>query len=344
VKQISNLYRRHLLVKLRLTAPNVVAALILTTAPFALAQTSPEASVAGTFADRNRGNYVLGQDDQITLHVPNAPDLSEKPFRIEANGQVKLPMIGRIQAGGLTVDQLETEVAKRLGEFLEQPEVTISITEFRSEPVSIIGAVATPGMHQIEGSKTLLEMVAVAGGLRPDAGPTIKITRQLNQGRIPVPGAADDSSGKFSVAEIDLKDVTEARKPEYNIIIKPHDVLSVPRAESVYVIGEVTHAGSLSLSESPSMSVLEAVSSSGGLLRTAAPNHAMILRLAEGQSRRNEIPVDVKRIMAGKSSDTHLLGGDVLVIPGSTGKRAALRTLEAAVQAGTIFATYGAIH
>jgi polysaccharide export outer membrane protein len=303
-----------------------------------------QVSQAASPSDRNREKYVLGPDDVVTLHVPNAPDLSEKAFRLEADGQVKLPMVGRLQAGGLTVEQLEAEVSKKLSAYLEQPEVTVGITEYRSQPVSVIGAVSNPGVHQIEGSKTLLEILAVAGGVRPDAGPTLRITRQLDQGPIPVAGAADDSTHQFSIADIDLRAVTEGRKPEYNIVIRPHDVLSVSRAENVYVIGEVTKAGSLSLSESSSMSVLEAVSSSGGLLRTASPSHAMILRLIDGESRRREIPVDVKKIMAGQSDDAQLLAGDVLVVPGSTGKRAALRTLEAAVQAGTIFATYGAIH
>ncbi len=318
-----------------------VLASLLALTGLAAGQAAPEPGFA---SERTRDKYVLGPDDVLTLHVPNAPDISEKAFRLEADGQVKLPMAGRIQAGGLTVEQFETEVTKRLKNYLEQPEVTVSISEYRSQPVSIIGAVTSPGVHQIEGSKTLLEILAVAGGLRSDAGPTVAITRKLEYGPIPVPGAKDDATHQYSVATINLKQVSEARNPEYNIVIRPHDVLSVARAESVYVIGEVSKAGSLSLSEGQSMSVLEAVSSSGGLLRTAAPNHSMILRLAAGQSRRNEIPVDVKKIMAGQSDDAQLIAGDVLVVPGSTGKRAALRTLEAAIQAGTVFASYGIVH
>ena len=150
------------------------------------------AAPSETFSDRAAANirekYVLGPDDVVTIHVPNAPDISEKPFRLEADGQIKLPMVGRIQAGGLTVEQLELEVSKKLKLYLEQPEVTISITEFKSQPVSILGAVANPGVHQIEGNKTLLEILAVAGGLRPDAGPTVAITRNWNMGAIPGTG------------------------------------------------------------------------------------------------------------------------------------------------------------
>lgn len=298
----------------------------------------------GRAADQDRTTYVLGGEDAVTIHALNAPDMSDKPFRLDADGDLKLPMVGRIHAGGLTCEQLEAEIAKRLKVYLEEPEVTVSITEFRSQPVSVLGEVGAPGVHQLEGRKTLLEMLAVAGGLRPDSGATVKITRRLEYGRIPVPGAADDPTGQFSIAEINLRDVMDAKKPESNILIRPHDVLSIPRADKVYVIGEVGHAGSLPLNEGQTLSVLEAVSSSGGILRTAAASHARILRPIPGSSKRTEVAVDVKRILAGQSDDVPLLAGDVLVVPGSTGKRAILRTVEVAIQTGTLVATYGVVH
>jgi polysaccharide export outer membrane protein len=296
----------------------------------------PAAGVAQP--DQDRITYLLGPDDTVTIHAQNAPDLSEKPFRVDAAGEIKLPMIGRIHAGGLTTEQLETEIATRLNVYLVEPEVTVGITEFRSQPVSIVGAVATAGVHQLEGQKTLVEMLAIAGGLRPDAGPTVKITRRLEFGRIPLPGAVDDPTHQFSIAEVNLKAVMEAKNPEYNIAIRPHDVISVPHAEVVYVIGEVTRAGALPLSEGDSLSVLEAVSSSGGMLRTAAVSHARILRPVPGQQKRTELAVDFKKIMAGQSEDIPLLAGDVLVVPGSTGKHAVYRALEAAITAGTFVA------
>ena len=294
--------------------------------------------------DQSRETYLLGSQDVVTIHASNAPDLSDKPFRLDADGELKLPMVGRIHAGGLTAEELEAEISKRLKVYLEEPEVTVSITEFRSQPVSILGAVSSPGVHQLEGRKTLVEILAVAGGLRPDAGPAVKITRRLEYGRIPLPGAVDDPTHQFSIAEVQLKSVLEAKNPEYNILIRPHDVISVPRAEMVYVIGEVGHAGALPLSEGDSLSVLEAVSSSGGMLRTAAVSHARILRPVPGQQKRSEVVVDFKKIMAGQSADIPLLAGDVLVVPGSTGKHAVYRALEAAVTAGTFIASYGVYH
>jgi len=254
---------------------------------------------------------------------------------VDTDGELKLPMIGRIHAGGMTPEQLEAEISKRLKVYLEEPEVTVSITEFKSEPVSILGQVGAPGVHQLEGQKTLLEILAVAGGLKPEAGGTITVTRRMEYGRVPVLGAVDDPTHQFSIGEINLKAVTEGKHPELNILIKPHDVLSVPHSDVVYVIGEVGKVGPLQLHEGHSISVLEAVSSSGGMLRTAAASRAMILRPVAGQPKRTEVPVDLKRILALKSDDIPLLAGDILVVPGSNGKHAVYRALEVAITMGT---------
>ena len=289
-------------------------------------------------ADKEHATYVLGPQDVVTIHATNAPDLSEKPFRLDGDGELSLPMVGRIHAGGLTPQQLEVEVTKRLKVYLEEPEVTVSVTEFKSEPVSILGAVGSPGVHQLEGQKTLLEMLALAGGLKPEAGATVTITRRLEYGRVPVLGAVDDPTHQFSTAEINLKAVTESKRPELNVLIRPHDVISVPHSEVVYVIGEVGKVGPLPLTDGRSISVLEAVSTSGGMLRTAAASHAMILRPVPGQPKRTEVPVDLKKILALKSDDIPLLAGDILVVPGSAGKHAVYRALEAAVTIGTFAA------
>src|SRR5438876_914600 len=126
------------------------------------------------------------------------------------------------------------------------------------------------------GRKTLVEMLSIAGGVSNDAGPTVRITRRLDWGPIPLPGAKVDASGGYSSVEIDLKSLMDATSPEKNIVILPNDVISVPRAEVVYVVGEVGKSGPVPLSGAQSVTVMEAVSSSGGVLRTAAANHARI--------------------------------------------------------------------
>ena len=148
-----------------------------------------------------------------------------------------------------------------------------------------------------------------------------------------MPKAQLDASGQFSVAEVDLKKILE--DPEENIQIYPHDVVSVPKAEMVYVIGEVKRAGGFVLGEHQSISVLQALALAEGLNTTADARHAQILRLEPNATEREEMAVDLKDVLRGKKSDVALRGDDILFIPTSTGRKATLRAIEAAVQAGT---------
>jgi polysaccharide export outer membrane protein len=255
-------------------------------------------------------------------------------------GSINVPLAGRLQAAGLTVEQLEVALTARLTEYFKTPVVTVSVFEFRSQPVSVIGAVNTPGVHQIRGRKTLFEVISEAGGLKNEAGNGIKITRRKEFGSIPLPGATTDASGEFSVAEVSVKSVMEARNPQENIQIQPNDVISVPKAELVYVIGAVKRAGGFVLSEREQISVLQALSMAEGLDRVASPANAKILRASNGAAARAEIPVDVNRILAGKISDMQMLANDILFIPNSAAKSAAMRGLEAAIQLGTGVAIY----
>jgi polysaccharide biosynthesis/export protein len=294
-------------------------------------------------AKAERSVYALGSDDQITIRVLNMPDISDKPVRIDADGYIKLPVIGSIKVIGLTLPQLEANLIERLKVYLENPDVVVSVAEFHSQPVSIVGEVTTPGVHQIQGTKTLIEILALAGGLHPEAGPMLRITRRLENGRIPLPAATDDPTGKFSQADVSLPLLLGGKSPESNIVIRPHDIISVPRAEIVYVLGEIGKAGPLVLHDGQTISVLQAISASGGLMKTAAPGNVKILRPIMGGPKRAELSIDVKKMLNGQGKDLPLLAGDILIIPSSTGRKAAVRAIESAVQAGTLIATYGII-
>lgn len=281
-------------------------------------------------------SYIIGAGDLIAVHASNVPDLTDKSVRIDMNGYINLPMAGRVQAAGLTVEALEAAVAARLKVYLEEPDVTISVTEYQSQPVSVIGEVAVPGVHQLQGRKTLVEILALAGGPRPGAGPTVRITRRLEYGRIPLPGATDDSTGKFSVASLDLKPLVQASAPQTDIEILPYDIISVPKAELIYIAGDVTRSGPVPLQERSSMSIMEALSSTGGVTKTSDTKRGRILREVPGRKIRDQIPVDIEKITKGKSPDVELLAGDILVVPSSTSKKFSQRALEAAIQAATV--------
>jgi len=282
-----------------------------------------------------RSTYLLGPDDQLEISGPELSELANKPVRIDGDGDIQAPLVGRVHVSGLTVQQTEQALNKLLSTYIRDPQVVVSVAEVRSQPVSILGAVNTPGVHQVRGRKTLLEMLALAGGIRSDAGYSVRITRQLEWGCIPLPKTELDATGRFSVAELNLKKIMEAKNPDENIQIFPHDVISVPKAEMVYVIGEVKRSGGFVLGEHQSISVLQALSLAEGLNGTADARHARILRLKRDADQREELAVDVKDVLNGKKSDIALRGDDILFIPGSTGKKAALRALEAAIQTGT---------
>jgi polysaccharide export outer membrane protein len=276
--------------------------------------------------------YILGIGDQITFSSSEVEEVAGKTVRIDNQGEINLPLVGRLKAAGLTPKQLEADLSRQFVAFFQRPAISITVSEFASQPVSVIGAVNTPGVHQLRGQTTLVEVLSKAGGLRQDAGNTIKITRRSSSGPIPVSTARSDLSGDFSVAELSLRSVLEARDPTENIMIRTNDVISIPRAEMVYVVGEVNRAGGFVLNERDSISVLQALSLAGGLSHSAATGNAKILRAPETGSKRVEIDANLKQILAGKAKDIEMLSDDILFIPGSSSKKLGIRTAEVVVQ------------
>lgn len=168
--------------------------------------------VAGPQQDY-RNTYVLGEDDRITIRVLDVDEIGSAPITIDPGGDIRVPYIGRVHAADLTVEGLQAELTARLKTYIREPDVTVSVTEFRSQPVSVLGYVRTPGVHQLQGRKTLAEMLSLAGGLDPAAGPTVKITRSLEWGRIPLRTAWDDRTGQFSVAHVDVQSILKRGIP-----------------------------------------------------------------------------------------------------------------------------------
>lgn len=289
-----------------------------------------------------RSTYLLGPEDELTLSGPELDEAGSplRVVRVDGQGDIQVPLVGRVHIAGMTVQQAEEELNKRLSTYIRKPQVVLEVKELRSQPASVVGAVNAPGVHQVSGRKTLVEMISMAGGIRPDAGYSIRITRQIEWGCIPLAGATTDASGKYSVAQVSLTDILEAKNPGENIQILPHDVISIPKAELIYVTGGVKKSGGFVLGEHQSMSVIQAVSLAEGLTSTADKKHAKILRMQPGTDQRVEIAVDLKSMFEGKAGDVPLQGKDILFIPDSAGKKVALRILEAAIQTGTGVAIY----
>ena len=286
--------------------------------------------------------YVLGPDDQIVIHAIDSPEISDKPILIGTNGNVTLPLIGRIKAGGLTVERLETELNARLKKYVKDPQISVTVVEFRSQPVSVFGAVTKPGVIQLRGRKTLYEVLSMAGGPRETAGSSLTLSRRRENGEVPLPGATTDPTGQFSTAELNVQETLEGKNPAANIEIKPNDTISVSEGSSnmIYVVGDVQRAGGFSLGGRQSVSVLMALSLAGGLGRTAKPEKARIIRIVPGEPKPREVGVNLHQILNGKAEDIGLRPQDVLVVPTSGRKTFTTSYLPGAVSAAAYAAIY----
>ena len=296
----------------------------------AASQAAP--STAQNTAPATPSTYLLGADDQIIIQGPEMDEIVNRPYRIDPEGYVSLPMLGRIKAAGMTIGDFETALNRAAAKYVRDPQLVASVAEFHSQPISVVGAVNQPGAQQLQGKKTLMQVISMVGGFRSDAGNTLSIARESQWGVLPLPNAQTDPTGKYSIAEISIPELLQAKTPQLNILIMPNDVITIPASETVYVVGDVHKAGGFLLGERKNMTVLQALAMAEGVAGTSDSKHSKIIHHAADNTQRTETPVNVKLILAGKAEDVPLDGGDILFVPGSISKKAGLRTVEAAIQ------------
>jgi polysaccharide export outer membrane protein len=283
-------------------------------------------------------DYLLGPDDQLSIRVVELDKLQLENTlapKVDVNGNLNLPIIGHLHAEGLTLDGLEKEIAAKLSNTLQHPSVSVSIVQYRSHPVSVLGAVRNPSVLQVAQHRRLLEVLSMAGGLATDAGDKITISRRKSMGPLPLTNVVMDNPDDYYVGKVDVHALMQGSDPRLNIEILENDVVTVSVAELVYVIGAVKKAGGFTLGEHEQISVLQALSLAEGLDHAASPKSARLLRQDLPGKERREIPVDLKPIMTGAAPDVALRANDILFIPTSGTKLATMRGIEAAIQLGT---------
>lgn len=290
------------------------------------ASTAPGPAVLPPGADSLRPDYVLGVGDQILIRSQQAEELHEKVFRVSTEGDLILPLIGQIRAAGVTVEQVEQAIAEKLKTYIRNPQVLVTVTQFRIEPVFLVGAFRTPGIFPLQGRRTLVELLTQTGGVLPNASRRIKLIRRIEYGRIPLPTAVEDPEARISSVEISIGSLQESVDPALDIALKAYDMLTAERAELVYVNGQVARVGGFELGEKDSISAAQLITLAGGLGPEAAPERAKILRPVLNTSRRAEIPLNLKRVLEGKDSDFPLTANDLLYVPRND-KRALLRQI-----------------
>lgn len=286
-----------------------------------------------------RDQYRLGPEDQISITVRFADELNNKTFTVDSAGFINIPFAGRVKVVGSSVVQLEQDLALKLKPYFKSPDVVVNIVQYGSKPVSVIGEVQKPAVQQLRGRLSLMELLSASGGLTQEAGSKLQITRRMLWGPLPLANAHTDASGTFSIGEVNLSELL-AGNPAQNILLCPDDTVTVPRARLIYVLGDVHKPGGFPLREAESASVLQAVALAQGPLVTASRRHVHILRTQLGGVRQ-DIPIDLEKILDREHPDVLLQPEDVLYVPNSKAKNATLRGLETAIQMGTGLVIWG---
>jgi polysaccharide biosynthesis/export protein len=261
---------------------------------------------------------VIGPDDTVTITALNVEEIS-KAWRVGADGALTLPMVGRISASGMSVEQLQAEISTRLKKFVKDPQVTLFVSDYRSHPVTVAGAVEKPGVIQVEGPISLFSVLVQAGGPK-DAGPTVTLTRQAENGPISDSNAVVSRDGKYSTLELPLQDVIRGHGEAASVAVQPFDVVTVSdqkKPKMVFIAGEVNKPGAIELSSQDTVSISKALAMAGGLTHVASAGKTVIRHIDPNGRETAFAFVNLKKIMSGKAKDLTLMDGDVVIIPSS---------------------------
>ena len=307
-------------------------------------------------ATSQRTDYRIGTEDLLDISVFEVPELS-RTVRVSAAGEISLPLLGTVKVAGLSPLDLERTLTELLRKsYVKDPQVTVFLKEFHSDPVSVMGAVKLPGLYQIQTRKSLVEVLAMAQGFAEGPsrlpGRDIVVTRKTPvnaavaaDSESPVMGDAASGNDKnekteaktdssAEIVEVPIKELMQSGDPKWNIPIFPGDVVKVIPAGTVYVAGDVTRPGGFPLTDFDNISIIQALSMAGGPLKTAVRKKSVIIR-RDAAGQRVEQKVDLGMVLSGKEPDLMLGPNDILFVPGSASKAAALRTLEQTIQMAT---------
>jgi polysaccharide export outer membrane protein len=267
------------------------------------------------------GLVTFGPGDLIEVNVYNVPELTTKA-RVSNSGDVYLPLIDYVHVEGLTLEEAQSVIEKRLeeGGFVRNPHVTIFVDEAASQGVIVLGEVGRPGIYPDIADHKLYEVLSQAGGFTQTASHKITIIRR-NQAQ---------------TIHVDLP-LNLGDDPSRNIEVMPGDIITVPRAPVIYVVGDVGRPSGL-LVDNGSITVLQAIALAGGTNHTAKMGGARIIR--KTSSGMTETRVQLKKILEAKAPDVNLQPDDILFIPVSGARIAASRTAEAALSMATAVSIY----
>ena len=241
---------------------------------------SPVLAFRQAAQEQAKSNYVIGAQDVLLISVWDQPDISGK-FTVESDGSFTFPLVGRVQAGGLTLRDLEAELRRRLADgYFKNPQVSVAVEQYRSQRIFVVGEVRSPGAYPLTGDMTLIEALARAGSATGEAGGEAIIVRPPAGRAVGAPSLPnqDDSS---QVVRVNIRDLQGGQLSQ-NMPLQDGDTVFVPRAETVYVFGQVKSPGAYPL-KSLESTVLQALSLAGGITDRGSTGRIKIVRLVNGK-------------------------------------------------------------
>ena len=277
-----------------------------------------------TRQDRQDRTIRLGPGDLLQITVYSAPDLTTE-VRVNAAGNITMPLIGSVHVAGLSTDQAQEVIASRLrdGGLVVDPQVNVFAKEYASAGIAVMGEVQKPGIYTLMGERRLYDAISAAGGTTGRAGRAITITHPSDPGKPLI---------------VDLDYTNPLKSPAANVEVFPGDTVLVSRAGVVYVVGAVNHPAGFVMDNNEKLTVLQAVALAGGTKVTSSLKGTKILRTTPDGLQ--EIPIPLNKILEAKAEDPPLKAEDVLFVPNSPGKVAAITGAQAAISVATGLAIY----
>lgn len=263
-------------------------------------------------------DYKIGPDDLVEISVFEDEKLN-KTVRVSAQGNINLPLLGVVKVKGLTARELEKEIRDLLAEkYLQDPNVSVFIKEYRNQQISVIGAVQKPGVFDLSGQKTILDLLALSGGLKDDAGQLLFLIRPS--------GFEEGASGEQKLPEgkgpqtflIDLEDLLVKGDLTLNYSLVNGDVINVPVTGKVFVGGEVRTPGGFP--KGKQLTVSQAIALAGGLKAEANGSETKIFRYSGRDKAKEILSVNVYAIQKGQDEDAYLKENDIIIVPKSGSK------------------------
>jgi len=269
--------------------------------------------------------YRIGPGDVLDVRVARAPELSRDAVRVDQSGNIRMPMLDLdIPAACQTEGQLALNIATLYRKYKNEPHVDVFVKEFQSQPVAVIGAVRSPAQFKLQRQVKLLELLSLVGGPTEVAGQTVQI---VHAGSGPLcsqrANGSIEASDSAAFVTYNLSDTLHGM-PDSNPFLQPGDVISVPQADQVFVIGNVLRPTAIAMKEP--LTVSRAIAMAGGTAPSTKKDKVRIIRQTAGSTAKQEIIVDLTAIEKNKAADVALLANDVVDVPIS-GTKSILRSL-----------------